>query len=214
METIDQSAKIIWDYMQLHHEVYDADIVLVFGSEDVRIADRAVEVFKKGHAPYILFSGKSGHKSRGILLKSEAETMSDIARKEGVPLEAIFIEDQSTNTGENIVFSRALLERKRIAVQKIICVTKPYMERRVLASMQAQWPEVSIRVVSPNISYEEYMETVDSKEHALNLMVGDFYRIKEYPKLGFQVEQEIPEYVESAYEDLLNKGFDKFVTRK
>ncbi len=40
-------------------------------------------------------------------------------------------------------------------------------------------------------------------------MVGDLQRIKEYPKLGFQIVQEIPDEVWNAYEKLVAAGYNK-----
>ncbi|RZU34720.1 hypothetical protein EV284_4319 [Streptomyces sp. BK022] len=39
------------------------------------------------------------------------------------------------------------------------------------------------------------------------MLVGDLQRIIEYPKLGFAVEQEVPEDVWEAYESLVRDGF-------
>jgi hypothetical protein len=43
------------------------------------------------------------------------------------------------------------------------------------------------------------------------VMVGDLQRIKEYPKLGFQIEQEIPKDVWEAWEELVKLGYIKYL---
>jgi hypothetical protein len=40
-------------------------------------------------------------------------------------------------------------------------------------------------------------------------MVGDMQRIIEYPKRGYQVEQEVPRDVLKAYDFLIQAGYDK-----
>ena len=45
-------------------------------------------------------------------------------------------------------------------------------------------------------------------------MVGDLQRIREYPKLGYQIEQEIPAKVWRAYEKLGAAGYDKHLIAK
>jgi len=40
-------------------------------------------------------------------------------------------------------------------------------------------------------------------------MVGDLQRIREYPRMGFQIEQEIPAEVRAAYEALVAAGYDR-----
>jgi uncharacterized SAM-binding protein YcdF (DUF218 family) len=52
------------------------------------------------------------------------------ARELGVPADKMLVEDQSTNTGENVRFSRALLAARGIPAQTLLLVQKPYMERR------------------------------------------------------------------------------------
>jgi len=42
-------------------------------------------------------------------------------------------------------------------------------------------------------------------------MVGDLQRIKVYPARGFQIEQEIPDHVWHAYEQLVHAGYDKYL---
>jgi hypothetical protein len=39
------------------------------------------------------------------------------------------------------------------------------------------------------------------------MLVGDLQRVIEYPKLGFAVEQHVPEDVHAAYESLIRAGF-------
>ncbi len=41
-------------------------------------------------------------------------------------------------------------------------------------------------------------------------MVGDLQRIREYPKLGFQIEQEIPSDVWEAWGGLVELGYTKY----
>jgi ribosome-binding factor A len=73
-----------------------------------------------------------------------------------------------------------------------------------------QWPDIECTVTSPLMSYEEYIEGVNSKDRFLSTMIGDLLRIREYPKLGFQIEQEIPDDVWQAGQELLKLGYDKY----
>jgi hypothetical protein len=40
-------------------------------------------------------------------------------------------------------------------------------------------------------------------------MVGDLQRIRVYPEKGYQIPQEIPDEVWTAYEELIAAGFDQ-----
>jgi len=212
MNEIDSLAKTLWDYHLMHSELSKADIIIALGSKDERVAKRSAELYKQNFAPLILFSGGLGKlTSLETNALPEAERFAKIARTEGVPEEDILIENKSSNTGENIQFSYHLLNQQGLIVKKIILITKPYMERRVYATFMKQWPEQGIEIIvtSPQLSYEEYCSGEIPKEVIINLMVGDLQRIKEYPKQGFQIEQEIPDQVWKAYKQLVKLGYDK-----
>ena len=128
----------------------------------------------------------------------------------------ILIENKSTNTGENILFTKRLLEEKQIYPKSIILVTKPYMERRSYATFMKQWGgDVGILVTSPQLTFEEYSskKQLQSFDNFVNIMVGDLQRIKIYSKKGFQISQNIPSDVWQAYEKLVGFGYDEYVIK-
>ena len=212
MDPTDELAKVVWDYLQLHEIPVKSDIIFCLCSHDTRVAERAAQLMLDGLGKYLVFSGGVGKLTQGMFNKSEAEIFADIAKEMGVSSEKILIEDKSTNTGENVRFTYDLLRGKGVEVDTILLVQKPYMERRTYATFKKQWPDsdATIQVTSPQISYEEYMNSGDiSKDHILNVMVGDMQRIREYPKLGFQIEQKIPDNVWYAYGELVKLGFSK-----
>jgi len=91
----------------------------------------------EGFAPLIVFSGGYGKLTKHIWNTTEAEKFARIAMDMGVPETSILIEDKSSNTGENILFVKDLINNKKIKVQKIIAVNKPYMERRTYAALKS-----------------------------------------------------------------------------
>jgi uncharacterized SAM-binding protein YcdF (DUF218 family) len=202
-------AKILWNYHQLHHTLEPADCILVLGNLDTRTAERGADVYLQGYAPIIIFSGGLGKLTRHMWAETEAELFANIALDRGVPREAIFIENKSTNTGENILFTQQLLQEKNLHPDSFIVVQKPYMERRSYATFRKHWPDKKLLVTSPLLSFEEYPTNDISLEKLINMMVGDLQRIKLYPEKGFQIYQEIPDDVWRAYEELVAMGFDK-----
>jgi uncharacterized SAM-binding protein YcdF (DUF218 family) len=208
MDVVDTYAKIIWDYMLMHQEIKLADAIFVLGSNDLRVADRAVELFEQGFAPLIICSGANGKASR--FTDPEAKVFSERIVAQGVPAEKVILEPRAMNTGENILFTKKLMGQKGIVLNKIIAVQKPYMERRAFAAILKQWPEVECIVTSPQLSYEDYPTDIYPKDGFINTMVGDLLRIKEYSKLGFQIEQDIPEEVWHAGQELIKLGYNKY----
>src|SRR5688500_13166487 len=190
-----QLAKKLWDYHHMNHKLEKADVILVLGSHDLRVAGRGAEVWLEGRAPLLVFSGGLGNLTQHIWKESEADQFARIAIEMGVPSEAILVENKSTNTGENIVFSRKLLHEHNLDPASFIVVQKPYMERRSYATFKKHWPEKHILVTSPQITFEDYPISDIPMEKVINIMVGDLQRIRHYPARGFQITQEIPDDV-------------------
>ncbi len=208
---IDELAQIIWNYMLMHHELKRMDAIFVLGSNDIRVAERAAELYLDGYANYVICSGGNGKDSR--LPKPEAEIFGEIIAQKGVPKERIIKEPNAQNTGENITFTKNLLQKMNLDLKSFILVQKPYMERRTYATLRKQWPEADCLVTSPRLTYEEYTVVTDDQEfkyRCIETMVGDLIRIKEYPNLGFQIEQEIPDEVWQAGQELVIMGFDRY----
>ena len=215
-DEIDALARRIWDYLHLHHTLVPSDVILTLGSNDLRVAEHAAHCYLKGLAPLLVFSGNVGALTRGVFAQPEAELFAETAVRLGVPRAAILCEPESTNTGDNIRFSHRLLQQHGLTPQRLILVQKPYMERRTYATFMQQWPTESeaepkpeVLVTSPPLAFESYADGLMPREQFINVMVGDLQRIREYPKLGFQIEQEIPAAVWQAYERLVALGFNK-----
>jgi len=202
-------AQKLWNYHLLHHTLEKSDCILVLGSHDLRVAERGADVYLQGLAPIIIFSGGLGNLTKDMWTETEADLFATIALDKGVPREAIFIENKSTNTGENILFTQQLLKDKKLNPQSFIVVQKPYMERRSYATFKKHWPDKKVTVTSPLLSFDDYPNEEIPVERVINIMVGDLQRIKIYPQKGFQIPQDIPDDVWQAYEQLVALGFDK-----
>ena len=117
----------------------------------------------------------------------------------GVPRQDILIENRSTNTGENVLFTRQLLAERQLDPARFIVVQKPYMERRSYATFRKVWPEKDVLVTSPRVSLDEYLGKYSNEalttDDVISIMVGDLQRIKLYPAKGFQIHQDIPDDV-------------------
>lgn len=209
---IEKLAKTIWEYHHLNQKLEKSDLILVLGNPDKRTAKYAARLFLEGWAPKIMFTGDRGNFTTHWK-RTEAETFADIATQHGVPKEKIIIEDRATNTGENIIFSKELLEKMGIPVKKVIVVCHPIMERRAYATFKKQWPEKEVIVTSPQISLEECPNEEISKDELIHVLVGWFQRIKIYADNGFQIPQEIPEGVWVAYEKLVAAGYTKHLIK-
>lgn len=212
-EKILKASKLLWNYHHIGHALEKSDCILVLGSHDFRVADRGAELFLQGWAPYLIFSGGLGNFTKDLWKESEADQFAKIARAKGIPEENILIENLSTNTGENILFTQKLLLQKNLQPQSVIVVQKPYMERRSYATFKIHWPDKKLLVTSPQILFEDYPTKEIPLKKVINIMVGDLQRIKLYPSKGFQIFQEIPDIVLNAYELLIDAGFTQHLIK-
>lgn len=201
----------------MNHQLAKADAILVLCSHDKSVAGRGAQLFLDGWAKLLIFSGGLGAITREMWSVPEADQFAEIAVRMGVPAEKILIENSSTNTGENILFTKKLLAEQQLNPQKFIVAQKPYMERRSYATFKKLWPEKELIVTSPPASFAEYLEKYSheefSKETVISIMVGDLQRIKLYPARGFQIYQEIPADVWSAYEELVAAGYNRHLIK-
>lgn len=209
--TEERAIHTIWDYMRVGHRLRKADMMLVACSYDTRVAERAAEIFHQGWAPLVTISG--GGFSGGLTgdwEKSEAEVFADVMQAAGVPETKLILETTSENTGENAKLSAELWARKGLNPKTVIVVQKSYFERRAYATFKKWWPEREIIVTSPELSFEEWVaKSAIPRKRTVDAMVGDVWRIKEYPAKGFQIPQEIPDAVWAAYEFLVAQGYSR-----
>ena len=207
----------VWDYHHLNHELQPSDAILVLCSHDTVVAERGARLFLEGWAPRLIFSGGQGAITSRLFTEPEAERFASIAVDRGVPRDRILTETRSTNTGENVLFTKALLQEQGLSPERFIVVQKPYMERRSFATFRKVWPEKQLVVTSPQVSLDDYLANGShgslTEADVISIMVGDLQRIRIYPALGFQIPQEIPDDVWEAFERLVAAGYDSRLVR-
>lgn len=205
--------KVLWDYMCLDMPLCKADCIVGFGCYNEDIALRCADLYHAGYAPNVLFTGGLGRNTKEMWTESEAERFARIALAAGVPERDILIENRSTNSAENITFTRELLEKEQIPIRHILGVHKPFMERRVKAAMGVYWPEVEFTVTSPQVSVEEYIalsvEQGMEERRVIEVLVGDFQRIDVYARKGYQLPQVIPPHVMEAFKKMVALGYTR-----
>jgi uncharacterized SAM-binding protein YcdF (DUF218 family) len=214
-QEIREPAERLWDYHHMNHRLERSDVVLVLCSHDVAVAERGARLYLEGWAPLLVFSGGLGVITKNLWSEPEAELFASVARGMGVPESDILVETRSTNTGENVRFTRELMTGRGLRPQSLVLVQKPYMERRAYATFKRYWPGPRVHVTSPQVSFEDYLKGYSNRalteDDVVGIMVGDLQRIKLYPEKGFQIPQEIPADVWAAYEELVRAGYDKYL---
>lgn len=98
-------------------------IVVVSGGQTQTRAKHGIELYKKDLAPKLIFSGAALDDG-----PSNAKEMAALARRSGVPDDAIEIDEDAKTTYQNAVNTKRILEESES--KSIILVTSPYHQRR------------------------------------------------------------------------------------
>ncbi|MGI5349258.1 YdcF family protein [Streptomyces sp. CA-250714] len=202
-----RNALLIWDYHQMHHELRPADVAIALGSHDLGVATTTAKLYHAGLFPTVVFTGGNSPTTAARFPRGEAVHYREHALSLGVPDSAILLEPNAANTGHNITYSRQVLDAAGITPATVLLVSKPYMERRSYATARKLWPEAEVCCASEPLELDDYVKSIGDEKLVLDMLVGDLQRVIEYPKLGFAIEQDVPEDVRAAYESLLTAGF-------
>ncbi|MEC3916359.1 YdcF family protein [Nocardia sp. CDC160] len=180
------AVEILWDYNQLHHEPRPVDVGIGLGGHDFGVATYTADLYHAVH-----------FRERAIEL--------------GVPTEAILVEPNATNTGDNIDFTRALLTEHGYldSIKSVMLISRPYQQRRSYAICRKRWPEVDVICGSLPLALDDYVESIGDVDRVIKMLVGDTQRIWVYPTKGWAIEQEVPRIVQDAYRRLVDAGFTR-----
>jgi uncharacterized SAM-binding protein YcdF (DUF218 family) len=97
--------------------------------------EEAVRLYEANYAPCIIVSGGKGWDEE----ISEAAAMKAFLVRHGVPESAVYIEEQSRNTFQNLAFSQAVM-RKRNLSNAIIVSNASHIRRALALASQLQLP--------------------------------------------------------------------------
>lgn len=201
--------QILWDYMSMNHELKRSDCIIGLGTMDTNVANVASELYLDGYASKLIFSGGLGKITYKLWNETEAEKFAKIAIEKGVPNKDIYLEKESTNTGDNFRFTKKLIKNEKLNIKSCIVVCKPYDEKRAYAVFKKIMPEYEVIIYSEKISCEEYYKR--NGNEWVNVLIGDVQRMKVFYEKGWQIKMEIPKEVWEAYEILVKRGYDRFV---
>lgn len=135
-------------FLFLKDEPTSVDLCFVLGSPSISSILPAIDLYKKEFTRKILISGH-GPNQEGI---PEWQVYRDYAVANGVPESAILVEKRATNTLENFIFSKDVIEQELgwDSLAKVALVAKPFHMRRVLMTALRQWPSHLLYSMQPS----------------------------------------------------------------
>jgi uncharacterized SAM-binding protein YcdF (DUF218 family)/glycosyltransferase involved in cell wall biosynthesis len=162
-----------------------ADAVVVFaggvgesgragGGVQERIS-KAVSLYQQGVAPRLIIS--SGY----VFALREAESMKAIAIAQGVPADAIVLEERATDTYENVTFTKQILDAHHL--RRIALVSSPYHMRRAVLTWRKAAPEVQV-IATPPESSQFYAHQRGASVEQIRGLLQEYAAIVYYWWLG------------------------------
>ncbi len=199
----------LWNYNQMHHQLHPVDVDIGLGSHDLGVATHTANLYHQNMFPHIVFTGANAPTTLTRFPCGEAVHYRDHAIELGVPTNAILLEPHATSTGDNIDFTRALLEDHGLlnTIESIMLISRPYQQRRSYATCRKRWPNVDVLCTSLPLPLDEYITSIGDANRVINMLVGDTQRIWIYPTKGWAIPVKVPDEARHAYSRLVDAGF-------
>lgn len=160
----------ITKYIFLNSNFKKADIAFVFGTRHQEAIDKVFEIYREKLVPKVLISGGVNR----ITGRNEVKEMSKKLIELGIQEEDIILEDQSTNSLENVLFSKKIVEEKigLKNLKRIIVVVKHYHSRRALMTLRKHFPKtielIPITYEVCDFTKDNWYETKNGREKVLS----------------------------------------------
>ena len=169
-----------------------ADIIIVPGNTWPQPARRAAALYHEGMAPYIVVSGRyskgqqtfagaacEGDRYKGVYM-TEADFLTDVLIREGVPETAVLQERKAEFTLENARYIRRLLEEKKMTVKKALICCQAFHARRCRMYFEYVFQDTDVEflmcpAVTQGISRCSWMES----QKGLDTVLGELRRCGE-----------------------------------
>ncbi len=169
-----------------------ADLIIVPGNTWPQPARRAAALYHEGMAPYIVVSGRyskgqqtfagaacEGDRYKGAYM-TEADFLTDVLIREGVPETAVLQERKAEFTLENARYIRKLLEEKKMTVKKALICCQSFHARRCRMYFEYVFQDTDVEflmcpAVTQGISRCSWMES----QKGLDTVLGELRRCGE-----------------------------------
>jgi uncharacterized SAM-binding protein YcdF (DUF218 family) len=176
----------IIEYLCPDTDICPSEVGLLFGSRHAQdvLSSETVRLFREGFFKYVIVSG--GNTRNGVI--SEAQEIAQQLVVKGMPTRSIILEENATNTGENVRNTRAMMGR---GMSDLFVIGKTYAKRRYAMTISAQWPEIR-RVSCFDVNYfgipkQDWYSHDEMRARVLN----EFAKISEYVERGYLKEVQV-----------------------
>lgn len=167
----------IYNYLSEEDKLEKSDLIFVFAAPTLTRVEKAIELYKKGLAPLLVFSGCSPIYQQKE--NSEAVKYKNFAIAQGVSESSIIVENNSITIPDNVRSSLNLLDKLKIKFKRLILVNSPYVQRRGWVHFKKYLPD-GVRVYRVNSSCKpEYTkENWFKNEQGIQAILNEFVKMK------------------------------------
>jgi len=137
---------------------------------------QAVDLYKAGYAPKLIFS--SGY----VFTLREAEVMKAVAIDQGVPADAILLEEAAKNTHDNVRLSKQILDEH--GWDRILLVSSPYHMRRATLTWQKLAPGVEV-IPAPVPQSQFYFHERGASLEQIRGILHEYLALADYWRRGW-----------------------------
>ena len=159
---VNRALKDITDFIFMEDSPSFCDVILIPGTSQSAVAEKAAGLYHEGWASYILPSGgcssSIGHFARENIdnpkydgdYASDFEYCKHILSVNGVPEYAVLQENQATNSMENAMYSADVLKAAGISAKRAIVCCQAFHARRAFLSYTCYFPETELLIIPTN----------------------------------------------------------------
>ena len=181
----------ITKFIFIKDEPEKADIIFIPGSSNWVLAETAARLYKESKAEKIMPSGMyfyqfgrfmnervTDERYKGVY-RTEAEFLTSVLIKNGVPDEDVIREEKATNTYENAIYSKELLREMKFRIKSAIICPQAFHARRALMTYSHLFPDTKLYVVptnTQNITADNWYNT----ERGRQVVLGELRKCGEY----------------------------------
>ena len=167
-------------YLGEEDALSEADIILVFGNTNIKRAEHAAELYRKGLAPLMVITGGNPHFDAKQY--PEGVAFARRAIELGVPKDHIVIESNSINIADNIKTTLNLLDVLHVpyAEKGIISICEWYPQRRAWCSLMKLSPKGTriIRSNAPTGNQDLLVDSWHTNEKGTLMIFNEFVKMR------------------------------------
>lgn len=194
-DNIKRALRTLWDYLYIKDPLVTADAIFVFGELNLTPIYKAVNLYRQGLSKYIVFVSRGGTFRNPQWKEGEGSMYYKKLQQLSVPKEAIFWENQTTNTLDEVNRAIPFLKEHGFDAEALILIALPIHQRRVWVTFQKQYPHLKF-INAP--SDEPFVPS----QQLIDRIVAEMKRIEDYGKKSDIEEQVLPHAVKEAWEQL------------